>query len=266
MAYAEQISTWTDFRCEPCQVCGENASGWHCGSITWLVRSMSLLIDEIFDFSEACKKFFLRSVNGEYLKYKCMRDSQCIITRTTRTQCQFCRYAKCIAIGMKITGIFLFSIFSIDFIRNFLEECPNPKTEEIFKDIPCAVCQSASSGIHFGATTCEGCKGFFRRMIKERSPDDYKCLEQNNCEVNSFTRNICRACRFRKCLMAGMSIDGSRIGRQSNLFKHKMVEMQRRGLLIKSEPSVVVQLEPRVFQQIIEIENAYINHLKVGRS
>jgi len=24
-----------DFRSEPCQVCGENASGWHCGSITW---------------------------------------------------------------------------------------------------------------------------------------------------------------------------------------------------------------------------------------
>ncbi len=28
-----------------------------------------------------------------------------------------------------------------------------------------------------------------------------------------------------------MSIEGSRIGRQSNLFKHKMVEMQRRGLI-----------------------------------
>jgi hypothetical protein len=28
-----------------------------------------------------------------------------------------------------------------------------------------------------------------------------------------------------------MSMEGSRIGRQSNLFKHKMVEMQRRGLI-----------------------------------
>lgn len=77
----------------------------------------------------------------------------------------------------------------------------------------------------------QGCKGFFRRMIKERTPEHYKCPERNNCEVNALTRNMCRACRFRKCLMAGMSIEGSRIGRQSNLFKHKMVEMQRRGLI-----------------------------------
>ncbi|CAF2520232.1 unnamed protein product [Rotaria sp. Silwood2] len=97
MMYSEQIPTSSfntatvylqDFHSEPCQVCGENASGWHCGSIT----------------CEACKKFFLRSVNGEYLKYKCIRDKKCIIARTTRTQCQYCRYSKCIAIGMKIIG------------------------------------------------------------------------------------------------------------------------------------------------------------------
>jgi hypothetical protein len=68
-------------------------------------------------------------------------------------------------------------------------------------------------------------------MIKERSPKDYKCSERNNCEINALTRNMCRACRFKKCLIAGMSIQGSRIGRQSNLFKHKIVEMQRRGLI-----------------------------------
>jgi hypothetical protein len=67
--------------------------------------------------------------------------------------------------------------------------------------------------------------------MKERVPQRYKCAEQNNCEINPATRNMCRACRFRKCLTAGMSIEGSRIGRQSNLFKHKMVEMQRRGLI-----------------------------------
>jgi hypothetical protein len=42
MAYSQQTSGLNmtalhlqDFRSDPCQVCGENASGWHCGSITW---------------------------------------------------------------------------------------------------------------------------------------------------------------------------------------------------------------------------------------
>ncbi len=40
MAYTDKsLNTTTvylqDFRSEPCQVCGEKASGWHCGSITW---------------------------------------------------------------------------------------------------------------------------------------------------------------------------------------------------------------------------------------
>lgn len=57
-----------------------------------------------FFSSEACKKFFLRSVNEEYRKYKCIKDKKCLITRTTRTQCQYCRYAKCVEVGMKLSG------------------------------------------------------------------------------------------------------------------------------------------------------------------
>ncbi|CAF1619620.1 unnamed protein product, partial [Didymodactylos carnosus] len=107
-----------DFRSDPCQVCSEQSSGWHCGAVT----------------CEACKKFFLRSVNEEHLKYKCIRDKRCQVTRSTRTQCQYCRYQKCIEVGMKTN-----------------EESPNPKIEDIFKQIPCACCNAPSSGIHFGA-------------------------------------------------------------------------------------------------------------------
>jgi hypothetical protein len=71
---------------------------------------------EHFSFSEACKKFFLRSVNEEYRKYKCMKDKKCLITRTTRTQCQYCRYTKCIKVGMKLSGnYFLFYNSSFNF-------------------------------------------------------------------------------------------------------------------------------------------------------
>jgi hypothetical protein len=104
-------------------------------------------------FSEACKKFFLRSVNEEYRKYKCIKDKKCIITRTTRTQCQYCRYAKCIDVGMKLSGKLLLLAILLFIFQ--IEGNPNPKIEDIFKQIPCAVCQNPSSGIHFGATTCE---------------------------------------------------------------------------------------------------------------
>ncbi len=50
------------------------------------------------------KKFFLRSINGEDAKYKCVRNKDCIIARATRTQCQYCRYKKCKEVGMTING------------------------------------------------------------------------------------------------------------------------------------------------------------------
>ena len=42
----------SDDRVEPCKVCGEPSSGLNCGAYT----------------CEACKKFFLRSINGEDVK------------------------------------------------------------------------------------------------------------------------------------------------------------------------------------------------------
>ena len=78
---------------EPCRVCSEPSSGLHCGAVT----------------CEACKKFFLRSINGEDVKYKCLRNKECVIMRTTRTQCQYCRFQKCKEVGMTIS-IFLLQL------------------------------------------------------------------------------------------------------------------------------------------------------------
>ena len=91
-------------------------------------------------------------------------------------------------------------------------------------------------------------------MVRERTPQHYKCAERNNCEINFLTRNMCRACRFRKCLLASMSIEGSRIGRQSNLFKHKMIEMQRRGL-IRSELSNILTSSLKTSRKKIAVVN-----------
>ena len=108
------------------------------------------------------KKFFLRSINGEDSKYKCLRNQDCVIVRATRTQCQYCRFQKCKEVGMTNNGIFIrFEISKLPmvFILFFIKENPNsPTVAEIFKGFPCCVCKAPSSGVHFGAITCEGCK------------------------------------------------------------------------------------------------------------
>ena len=49
----------------------------------------------------ACACFFRRSIQLKYIE--CHRN--CIITITDRTNCQFCRYKKCLSVGMDPTQI-----------------------------------------------------------------------------------------------------------------------------------------------------------------
>ncbi|CAF3771316.1 unnamed protein product, partial [Adineta steineri] len=241
---------------ENCQICGDLASGWHCGAIT----------------CEACKKFFLRSIStGDgNKKYKCQKDFSCSITKRSRTQCQYCRFQKCISMGMKP------------------HETVGPKTEDLYKKLPCLVCSASASGIHFGAVTCEACKGFFRRSIKENAPERYRCAENNNCEILSTSKITCRACRFKKCVDAGMSMNASRIGRQSNLFKESIRQLQngsksmatvtdsariasmakkrkiktKTGRVFLSNNGMDIELSSTTKDFIEKVHNAYVMHLK----
>ena len=42
--------------------------------------------------------------------------------------------------------------------RMIIVESLGPKTEDLYKKLPCLVCGGSASGIHFGAVTCEACK------------------------------------------------------------------------------------------------------------
>ncbi|RUS84370.1 hypothetical protein EGW08_007902, partial [Elysia chlorotica] len=77
--------------------------------------------------------------------------------------------------------------------------------------VPCKVCGDRASGYHYGVTSCEGCKGFFRRSIQKQI--DYRCLRDGKCMVIRLNRNRCQYCRFKKCLAVGMSRDSVRYGR-----------------------------------------------------
>uniref|UniRef100_A0A8C4NHM0 Retinoic acid receptor RXR n=1 Tax=Eptatretus burgeri TaxID=7764 RepID=A0A8C4NHM0_EPTBU len=67
-----------------CSICGDRSSGKHYG-----VHSC-----------EGCKGFFKRTVRKD-LTYTCRDTRDCLIDKRQRNRCQYCRYQKCLAMGMK---------------------------------------------------------------------------------------------------------------------------------------------------------------------
>lgn len=53
---------------------------------------------------EGCKGFFKRTVRKD-LTYTCRDNRDCIIDKRQRNRCQYCRYQKCISVGMKKEGM-----------------------------------------------------------------------------------------------------------------------------------------------------------------
>ena len=66
-----------------CAVCGDNAACQHYG-----VRTC-----------EGCKGFFKRTVQKN-AKYVCLADKNCPVDKRRRNRCQFCRFQKCLMVGM----------------------------------------------------------------------------------------------------------------------------------------------------------------------
>ncbi|UYV67311.1 hypothetical protein LAZ67_5000201 [Cordylochernes scorpioides] len=43
--------------------------------------------------------FFRRSIQKQ-IEYRCLRDGKCLVIRLNRNRCQYCRFKKCLAVGM----------------------------------------------------------------------------------------------------------------------------------------------------------------------
>ncbi|XP_057716828.1 nuclear receptor subfamily 5, group A, member 5 isoform X2 [Corythoichthys intestinalis] len=67
-----------------CPVCGDKISGYHYGLLT----------------CESCKGFFKRSVQNDK-RYTCAEAQSCPMNVAQRKRCPFCRFQKCLAVGMK---------------------------------------------------------------------------------------------------------------------------------------------------------------------
>ncbi|XP_048477310.1 retinoic acid receptor RXR-beta-A-like [Rhincodon typus] len=70
-----------------CAICGDRSSGKHYGVYS----------------CEGCKGFFKRTVRKD-LSYTCRDSKDCTIDKRQRNRCQYCRYQKCLATGMKREG------------------------------------------------------------------------------------------------------------------------------------------------------------------
>lgn len=66
-----------------CAVCGDSAACQHYG-----VRTC-----------EGCKGFFKRTVQKN-AKYVCLANRNCTVDKRRRNRCQYCRFQKCLAVGM----------------------------------------------------------------------------------------------------------------------------------------------------------------------
>ncbi|KAL5290446.1 NR5A2 family protein [Megaselia abdita] len=73
---------------ELCPVCGDKVSGYHYGLLT----------------CESCKGFFKRTVQNKKV-YTCVAERNCHIDKTQRKRCPFCRFNKCINVGMKLEAV-----------------------------------------------------------------------------------------------------------------------------------------------------------------
>ncbi|XP_073498049.1 retinoic acid receptor RXR-beta isoform X1 [Phyllobates terribilis] len=73
-----------------CAICGDRSSGKHYGVYS----------------CEGCKGFFKRTIRKD-LTYTCRDSKDCIVDKRQRNRCQYCRYQKCLATGMKREGLFV---------------------------------------------------------------------------------------------------------------------------------------------------------------
>ncbi|XP_063066005.1 steroidogenic factor 1b [Engraulis encrasicolus] len=73
---------------ELCPVCGDKVSGYHYGLLT----------------CESCKGFFKRTVQNNK-RYTCAESQDCKIDKTQRKRCPFCRFQKCLSVGMRLEAV-----------------------------------------------------------------------------------------------------------------------------------------------------------------
>lgn len=75
----------------------------------------------------------------------------------------------------------------------------------------CDICGALAKGYHFGIVSCRACAAFFRRTVIENK--SYQCRQNGECQIHQEARNVCRACRYQRCLQLGMNKNDVQLNR-----------------------------------------------------
>ncbi|KAF1752455.1 hypothetical protein GCK72_019010 [Caenorhabditis remanei] len=73
---------------EVCEVCGDRVNSRRYGASACL----------------GCTVFFRRAIVNK-MQYRCLRDQNCLISHTYRCACRYCRFQKCLRVGMRPEAI-----------------------------------------------------------------------------------------------------------------------------------------------------------------
>lgn len=101
----------------------------------------------------------------------------------------------------------------------------------------CQVCGDKATGYHFNALTCEGCKGFFRRSMKNGK--NFTCPYTGNCTITKSNRRQCQACRLDKCLRIGM--------KKECIMSHSEIQMKKNLMLNNRIKKNIIEWKPTEF-------------------
>ncbi|XP_051997960.1 nuclear receptor subfamily 1 group I member 2 [Xyrauchen texanus] len=118
------------------------------------------------------------------------------------------------------------------------------ETEEDDEPKICQVCGDKSTGYHFNAMTCEGCKGFFRRAMKR--PTQYCCPFRNVCVITKSNRRQCQSCRLQKCLSIGMKRE---LIMSDEAVKKRRIQIRRKRM--QEEPVTLSPQQEAVIQELL---------------
>nr|XP_013801434.1 PREDICTED: glucocorticoid receptor [Apteryx mantelli mantelli] len=115
----------------------------------------------------------------------------------------------------------------------------------------CLVCSDEASGCHYGVLTCGSCKVFFKRAVEGQH--NYLCAGRNDCIIDKIRRKNCPACRYRKCLQAGMNLEARKTKKKIKGIQQASVTGTRDASENPANKSVVPASLPQLTPTLVSL-------------